>query len=146
MSERKRKSSKHTEHSLVGYLLGYPKSAGVIAIAVAMIWLVFSQSPFPRGRHNGILLEKDEFAIELTLYDTDVPPEFRAYPYFQERSIDPSTVNLRMEAKSSENIIDKFEFIPEGNFLRSTNVISEFHPSAVIVISDYQGKQYRWSL
>ena len=51
---------------------------------------------FERGPHRGRWLAHDDFAVELTIFEQGVPPEFRALVYRDEKPIDPSTVKLEV--------------------------------------------------
>ncbi len=39
------------------------------------------EEDFERGPHNGRMLRDGDFALEITIFETGVPPEFRVYPY-----------------------------------------------------------------
>ncbi len=99
---------------------------------------------YARGPHNGRLLEQDGFALEITIFETGVPPEFRVYPYYQNQAIDPSTVNLNMELGRTGNVVDQFEFVAQGDWLRGNAVVTEPHSFNVTVTTEYQGKSYQW--
>jgi len=49
---------------------------------------------FPRGPHRGRLLSKDDFALEVTIYETGVPPQFRVYAYRNDKPVSPEQVQL----------------------------------------------------
>ena len=69
---------------------------------------VQQQSDYPRGIHNGRLLGEDDFSVEITIFETGVPPEFRIYPYFQGQSVLPSDVNLTIDLGRTGNVVDHF--------------------------------------
>lgn len=129
----------------------------IIATVVTAIWLLNRQDTnstisseterevdFDRGPHNGRLLEQDDFALEITIFETGMPPEFRVYPYYQNQAIEPSAVNLSIELGRTGNIVDRFEFIPQSDLLRSNGVVMEPHSFDVTVNAEYQGKTYHW--
>ena len=51
---------------------------------------------FERGPHRGRLLEDGAFALELTIFEQGVPPEFRAFVYQNDKPIDPASVELEV--------------------------------------------------
>jgi len=99
---------------------------------------------FLRGPHNGRLLEQDGLALEITIFETGVPPEFRVYPYYQDQLIGPSAVNLEIELGRTGNVTDRIEFAAEGDLLRGNAVVTEPHSFDVTVNAQYQGKSYQW--
>ena len=99
---------------------------------------------FLRGPHNGRLLEQDGFALEITIFETGVPPEFRVYPYYQDQPIDPSAVDMEIELGRTGNVTDRIEFATEGDLLRGNAVVTEPHSFDVTVNAQYQGKSYQW--
>ena len=101
-------------------------------------------SDFPRGPHNGRLLEEDGFAVEITIFETGVPPEFRVYAYFQGQPVKPSDVILDIELGRTGNVVDRFTFARQGEFLRGDGVVTEPHSFDVNVSAEYQGIPYHW--
>ena len=51
---------------------------------------------YERGENNGRMLRQGEFSIELAIFETGVPPEFRAWVYVDESRINPSEVELKV--------------------------------------------------
>lgn len=96
------------------------------------------------GPHNGRLLQQDQFALEVTIFESGVPPEFHIYPYFQDHPVDPATVDLSVVLIRTGDVIEHFEFEPQADFLRGDNIVSEPHSFDVTVMATYRGKQYHW--
>ena len=99
---------------------------------------------FERGPHNGRLLRDGDFALEVTIFETGVPPEFRLYPYQDDQPVAPNTVHLSVELGRLGDRLDKFEFYPQGEFLRGDGAVLEPHSFEVTVIAQHSGKQFRW--
>jgi membrane fusion protein, heavy metal efflux system len=97
-----------------------------------------------RGPNNGRLLRDGDFQVELAIFETGVPPEFRAWMTSGGMPIAPETVDLRVMLKrlGAEDVI---EFRPQGDFLRSTSGVHEPHSFSVTVEASYQGRSHRWS-
>ena len=47
-----------------------------------------------RGPHGGRLLTQDDFSLEVTIYETGLPPEFRIYVYHHNQPVDPQVRSL----------------------------------------------------
>ena len=45
-----------------------------------------------KGPHGGRMLSQDGFGVELTIYETGLPPEFRVYVYHDQKPISPDKV------------------------------------------------------
>lgn len=52
---------------------------------------------FERGPHGGRMLEDGDFAIELAIFESGVPPEFRAWATRGGKPLEPSQVQLVVE-------------------------------------------------
>ena len=88
---------------------------------------------FERGPHNGRLLRDGDFALEITIFESGVPPEFRVYPYRDGQPVAPETVDLTIELGRLGDRIDTFSFRPESDYLRGDGVVLEPHSFAVRV-------------
>jgi len=100
---------------------------------------------YERGPHNGRMLRDGEFAIELAIYETGVPPEFRAWPTIGGSAIAPGDVELDVELTRLGNEIDRIGFNPQGEFLRGDMTVHEPHSFSVAVAASYRGQAHRWS-
>ena len=54
------------------------------------------EAAFERGPHNGRLLEQDNFAVEVTIFEAGVPPEFRVYLYEDDKPLPPTAASVRI--------------------------------------------------
>jgi len=98
----------------------------------------------PRGPHGGRLLSEGPFAVEVTIYERGVPPEFRVYAYHQGQPIAPEEVTLRIKLSRLDKQLDDFSFAPQVDFLRGKGKVSEPHSFDVSINAGYQGKDYEW--
>jgi len=99
---------------------------------------------FERGPHNGRLLRDGDFALEVTIFETGVPPEFRLYPYRNDQPIAPNTVDLTIELGRLGGPVDRFEFFAQDEFLRGVGIVIEPHSFNVTVVAEHSGSQSRW--
>lgn len=100
---------------------------------------------YERGPHNGRMLRDGDFALEITIFETGVPPEFRVYPYRDEQPLDPNQVDLTIELGRLGPRTDRFEFTGQGDFLRGNGVVLEPHSFDVAVRAQVSGASREWS-
>lgn len=100
---------------------------------------------FERGPHRGRMLRKDGFAIEVTIFETGVPPQFRLYAYQDDKPLPAAEVSASIALGRLGGITDTFRFTPEGDYLTSNATVVEPHSFDVIVTAKHRGRDYRWS-
>lgn len=97
-----------------------------------------------KGPNRGRMLKKDNFAIELSIFETGVPPEFRVWATEDGKAIDPAKVDLNVKLTRLGDGVDDINFFQEGQYLRGDMVIYEPHSFIVSLTAKYQGKTYSW--
>ncbi|HSG65804.1 MAG TPA: efflux RND transporter periplasmic adaptor subunit, partial [Gammaproteobacteria bacterium] len=100
---------------------------------------------YERGPHNGRMLRDGDFAIELAIFETGVPPEFRAWPSVAGAPVSPGSVDLEVRLTRLGNVVDVHEFAVQADFLRGQSTVYEPHSFSVAVETSYQGRAHRWS-
>jgi cobalt-zinc-cadmium efflux system membrane fusion protein len=104
------------------------------------------QLAYPRGPNNGRLLSDGPLQLEVTIYETGVPPQFRVYPFDADQEpVAPTEVALRIELHRLGGRVDSIGFRPEADYLQGQNVVEEPHSFDVKVFATYGGRQYEWS-
>ena len=140
-----------------------PYSITITAISVMLfvlaVWLMLSTSDTSdshhdeyahhahelkeaRGPHGGRLLVQDDFGLEISIYETGLPPEFRVYAYKDNQHVAPDKVTLDIELKRLGDKRDRIKFAPQQGYLRGDSVIYEPHSFEVTVNAMHQGKSY----
>ncbi|MDH3333484.1 MAG: efflux RND transporter periplasmic adaptor subunit [Gammaproteobacteria bacterium] len=104
-----------------------------------------AEDDFERGPHNGRMLRDGDFALEITIFETGVPPEFRVYPYSAGQPLDPKQVDLTIELGRLGPRTDRFEFAGQDDFLRGDGVVLEPHSFDVAVRAQVDGASHEWS-
>ena len=99
---------------------------------------------YPRGPNGGRLLEDGDLAIELSIFETGVPPEYHAWAYSDGELLAPSTVDLTVTLTRLGDVRDLIRFNPESDYLRGDTVIYEPHSFLVAVEARYQGRRSSW--
>ena len=97
-----------------------------------------------KGPHRGRMLRDGDFAIELSIFETGVPPEFRVWVTNEENPVPPEQVELNIKLIRLGEQIDDINFKAEGDYLRGDTVIYEPHSFVVSVAARYRGKTYTW--
>lgn len=97
-----------------------------------------------KGPHRGRMLRDNEFAVELAIFETGVPPEFRVWVTNNGRAVQPNQVDLKVELTRLGDVIDRIGFTPQNDFLRGDLVVYEPHSFVVTLRATYQGKSYQW--
>jgi len=103
-----------------------------------------SRKETAKGPHGGRLLSNDDLALEVTLYERGVPPEFRLYAYEKGKAIDPAGIEARVTLSRLGASPEQISLCKEGDFLRGEREVVEPHSFAVEVIAQRAGREYRW--
>ena len=97
-----------------------------------------------KGPHGGRLLSDGDFATEVTIFESGVPPEFRVYCYDQGEPIDPAPVSLTIELHRFGGRVDKIGFTKREDFLLGDQEIVEPHSFDVKVTAVHGEKTSHW--
>ncbi len=100
---------------------------------------------FERGRHGGRLLRDGNFALEVTIFEEGVDPQFRVYAYLKDRPLKPEKIQLSIAVTRLGGRLDQFAFRPEGEFLSGDGVVREPHSFDVAVRAVHNGDELKWS-
>lgn len=103
-----------------------------------------AEEDFDRGPNNGRLLTDGDFAIEIAIFETGVPPEFRAWATSQGNPLLPSQVDLTVTLTRLGNELNIIGFNPQDDYLRGDTVVYEPHSFLVGLDAVYQGSQHHW--
>jgi cobalt-zinc-cadmium efflux system membrane fusion protein len=96
------------------------------------------------GPHGGRLLEDDDFALELAIFESGVPPEFHAWGTSGGRPVEPREIELTVELARLGGVVDRIGFAPAGEVLRGDREVSEPHSFDVTVTAVHGGRTHRW--
>lgn len=100
---------------------------------------------FERGPHRGRMLRDGDFALEVTIFETGVPPEFRLYAYQEDKPLPPGDVRPTIQLSRHDGEVNLFNFTPQGDALVGDGVVTEPHSFDVVVTAEYAGKSFRWT-
>ena len=100
---------------------------------------------FERGPHRGRMLRDGDFAVEITIFEDGVEPQFRVFPYLKDKPIAPGEVTLSMQLGRLGGRTDTFAFAPSGDYLLGNGVVHEPHSFDVNVLAVHAGATHQWS-
>lgn len=99
---------------------------------------------FERGPHRGRMLRDGDFALEVTIFESGVPPQFRLYAYQGDQPLKPSAVVPTIELQRLDGETNRFTFTPEGDYLTGSGTVVEPHSFDVEVSAQHAGTTHRW--
>lgn len=97
------------------------------------------------GPNGGRLLEDGDFALELEIFESGVPPEFHARAWSAGNAIPPRDVDLTVELTRLGGHVERIGFTPAADFLRGDGTVVEPHSFDVSVVARHAGREHRWS-
>jgi membrane fusion protein, heavy metal efflux system len=100
---------------------------------------------FERGPHRGRLLRSGDFAVELTVFEENVEPQFRLYAYDGGKPVAPAKVAGAVEVTRLDGEVTRFELEPEDVHLRGSGIVAEPHSFDVKISVSYEGKRHEWT-
>ena len=116
---------------------------GYASYSVASGALVEETEP-EKGEHRGRLLKDGAFELELAIFETGVPPEFRVWVVDDGKPVQPEAMSLNVTLTRLGGVVDTINFKPQADFLRGDTIIYEPHSFMVTVKADYKGKNHQW--
>ena len=138
--------------NLIRILLKNSVFVAAISFATFQIPAVFAMAeeaqaaPEPeKGPHRGRMLREGDLALELSIFETGVPPEFRVWFTDDGKPVSPADVKVNVKLTRLGDVVDNINFYREGEFLRGDMTIYEPHSFFVTVEAVYQGKTLRWA-
>jgi len=100
---------------------------------------------YERGPHRGRMLRDGDFAIEVTIFETSVPPQYRLYAYLGDKPLKPSEVQATVQLKRLDGEVNNFTFKSENEYLTGSGTVVEPHSFDVTVAATYVGRAHQWA-
>ena len=97
-----------------------------------------------KGPHRGRLLTDDDFTLELAIFETGVPPEFRAWATKNGKILSPNDIDLNIKLSRLGGKVDDINFAQQGDALRGDTVIYEPHSFVVTINAVHNGVKHSW--
>jgi cobalt-zinc-cadmium efflux system membrane fusion protein len=97
-----------------------------------------------RGPHGGRIFSKDDLSLEVTIYERNVPPQFRVYVTDAQGNPAPlDQIKLSIDLHRLERV-DRIRFRSSGDYLLGDRVVVEPHSFDVKIKAEWQGQSYQW--
>ncbi|HYC57770.1 MAG TPA: efflux RND transporter periplasmic adaptor subunit [Candidatus Binatia bacterium] len=96
------------------------------------------------GPHGGRLLEQGSFAVEVTIFERGVPPEFRIYCYEGQQHLPPDQCQVQLTLERLGAAPEKFTFRQSGDFLVGDHEVHEPHSFVVEVDAASGARKGHW--
>ncbi|MBE0625534.1 MAG: efflux RND transporter periplasmic adaptor subunit [Burkholderiales bacterium] len=103
------------------------------------------EEPAAKGAHGGRLFAQGDFALEVTIFEQGVAPEFRVYPLDKGKPTDPAEVKLQIQLERLGAQPEMVSFRKESDFLRGERAVAEPHSFKVSVVAERRGQTYQWT-
>jgi len=97
-----------------------------------------------KGPRNGRLLKDGDITLELAIFETGVPPEFRAWVMKSGKALSPNEVDLNIKLTRLGGKVDDINFTQQGDALRGDTVIYEPHSFIVTINATHDGTTHTW--
>lgn len=103
------------------------------------------EAEYERGPHGGRMLRDGDLAVELTIFEDGVEPEFRAFIFENDKPLNPAEAQLTVELTRLGGKVDRFAFAPREDYLLGSGIVREPHSFDVKVEAQRGGKASTWS-
>jgi membrane fusion protein, heavy metal efflux system len=97
-----------------------------------------------RGPHRGKLLRESDFALEIVIFEDNVPPQYHLYAFENHKPVDPKEVQATIVLNRLDGEVNTFNFTPKEDYLDGGATVTEPHSFDVAVDATYKGKNHHW--
>lgn len=97
-----------------------------------------------KGPNGGKLLQQEDIQLEVTIYESGIPPEMRIYVYQDKQLLAPQDYQLNVVLDRLGGRQDQLNFTAEQNYQVGDQVIVEPHSYDVTVNLNLNGKKLQW--
>ena len=96
------------------------------------------------GPRGGKFFETDDFGVEVTIYESNVPPQFRVYLYENDQLIPPTAAKVAITLSRLGAPAQLFAFKAEGDYLLGDHEVVEPHSFDVAIAAEWKGRTFHW--
>lgn len=97
---------------------------------------------YEKGPHGGRLLRSGKFAVEVTIYERGVPPQFRVYGFEGDKPLSAKDFTATIELVRHGNRVERIGFKPDEDYLVGDKVVEEPHSFDVKVAAERNGQKH----
>ena len=96
------------------------------------------------GAHQGRLLRDGNLAVEIAIFETGTPPEFRVWVTEDGKPVEPRQVGVTAILRRLGGKEDRIGFTPENDYLRGDSEVREPHSFNVTLNVQYKADRHHW--
>ncbi|MCB1657945.1 MAG: efflux RND transporter periplasmic adaptor subunit [Pseudomonadales bacterium] len=100
-----------------------------------------SDEKIEKGAHGGRLFKKDNFALEVKIFEQGVEPQLRLYAFDNNKTIAPQNLQAQVVINRLD-ATQTLDFRPEADYLLGNAVVYEPHSFVMQINASYAGKNY----
>jgi len=98
----------------------------------------------PRGEHGGWLFSKNDLRVEVKIFETGIPPQFRVYVSdISGKTVPLNEVDVTIKLNRLDRV-DEIHFKPVGKYLLGDKIVVEPHSFDVEILAQWKGETYQW--
>lgn len=97
-----------------------------------------------KGPHGGRLFKAGAHGLEITIFETGVPPEFRLYSYQNGEPVAPTQTAVKLTLERLGRPPQLIQFKPQGDYLRGDAEVVEPHSFKVTIEAVLGGQTHRF--
>lgn len=101
-------------------------------------------SDYERGPHNGRLLSSGTLQLEITIFESGIPPEFHIFPFASGQPLAPDDVDLAVTLHRFGGHKDDITFETKDDYLLGQQTVVEPHSFDVEVNATFDGQTHNW--
>ncbi|MES2237192.1 MAG: efflux RND transporter periplasmic adaptor subunit [Pseudomonadota bacterium] len=98
-----------------------------------------------KGPHGGKLFTDGDYALEVTIFEQGVEPQFRLYTYLKDKPLDPAQSKVELTLERLGRAPQVFKFAKEGDYLKGDAIVIEPHSFKVTATATHAGKQHKFA-
>jgi membrane fusion protein, heavy metal efflux system len=99
----------------------------------------------PKGPHGGKLFTQDGYGVEVTIFEKNVPAEFRVYTYQDGKPLKPADSAVSIQLERLGRTPQPFSFVSEGDYLKGNAEVVEPHSFTANISASYNKKNYQFA-
>lgn len=94
------------------------------------------------GPHGGRVMEEGDVTLELAIFETGVPPQFRAWVYRDDEAVEQAQLEVQLSRLGGD--IDRIPFTRHRDYWLGEGVVYEPHSFDVQATLELDGEVYQW--
>lgn len=102
------------------------------------------QTESVKGPHGGKLFTNGNYAVEVTIFEQNQPPQFRLYSYLNGKQLAPKDSAINLKLSRLGRAAETFTFTSENDYLTSAAIVVEPHSFKVSIDASHAGKTYEF--